>query len=64
MSKFYKDVCKILKAHGCYYVRSAKGDHQLWASPISNRRFIVDPGTKSRHTANAVLKQAGIDEKL
>jgi len=28
------------------------------------RHFVVDGKIKSRHTANAVLKQAGIDKKF
>lgn len=30
-------------------------------SPITNRNFTVDSKIKSRHTANAIMKQAGID---
>ena len=33
-------------------------------SPISNRNVTVDTKIKSRHTANAILKQAGIDYKF
>jgi hypothetical protein len=50
---------EILKGHGCYLYRQGKGDHEIWHS-----RFVVDGNIKSRHTANAVLKQAGIDKKI
>jgi len=40
--------------------RSGKGDHEIWYSPITQRKFVVDSNIKSRHTANAVLKQAGL----
>ena len=40
--------------------RQGKGDHEIWYSPITDRRFVVDGSIKSRHTANAVLKQAGL----
>jgi hypothetical protein len=40
------------------------GYGSCWYSPITKRRFTVDADIKSRHTANAVLKQAGIDRKL
>lgn len=53
-----------LKAHDCYFVRHAKGDHELWYSPITDRHVIVDSGCKSRHTANGVMKQAGIDHRF
>lgn len=50
----------ILIRHGCVFVRHGKGDHGIWRSPITDRSFPVDAKIKSRHTANAVLKQAGI----
>jgi len=50
----------ILLAANCYFERQGKGDHEIWYSPITNKRFVVDNSIKSRHTANAVLKQAGL----
>ncbi|MDJ0553188.1 MAG: type II toxin-antitoxin system HicA family toxin [Microcoleaceae cyanobacterium MO_207.B10] len=44
----------------CYFERQGKGDHEIWYSPITEHRFVVDNSIKSRHTANAVLKQAGL----
>ena len=51
---------KLLKEAGCYFVRQGKGDHEIWYSPISGINFPVDSNLKSRHTANAALKQAGL----
>jgi len=51
---------KILRQNGCYFERQGKGDHEIWYSPRSGKRFPVDSDIKSRHTANAVLKQAGL----
>lgn len=59
-SSFTPQVKKLLVAHGCRFERHGKGDHEIWFSPITQRRFAVDGHMKSRHTANAVLKQAGI----
>jgi hypothetical protein len=39
----------ILSENGCTFVRRGKGDHEIWQSPISNRRFMVDSFIKSRH---------------
>jgi hypothetical protein len=50
----------ILVANGCWFVRQGKGDHEMWESPISGKRFPVDADIKSRHTANGILKQAGL----
>jgi len=51
---------KILRRAGFEYVRPAKGDHEIWRHPVSQLQVCVDCGTKSRHTANAVLKDAGL----
>lgn len=64
MGSLYFEVAKRLKAHGCYFVRSAKGDHEWWYSPITRANFPVDRGITSRHTANQVMKQAGIPYKF
>ncbi len=45
---------------GCKFKRRGKGDHDIWYSPISKRSFPVDHKIKSRHTANGILKQAGL----
>ncbi|MBX3706824.1 MAG: type II toxin-antitoxin system HicA family toxin [Pseudomonadales bacterium] len=60
MSDFAPELKRMLRAAGCEFVRAGKGDHDIWHSPISDRRFPVDHKIKSRHTANAVLKQAGL----
>jgi hypothetical protein len=49
---------------GCRFERQGKGDHEIWYSPITGVRFPVDQKIKSRHTANAVLKQAGLPKKF
>jgi hypothetical protein len=53
---------RLLRRASCRAERQRKGDHEIWHSPITNRRFPVDSTIKSRHTANAVLKQAGLDK--
>lgn len=53
---------RLLSDAGCYFVRQGRGDHEIWFSPITDRHFVVDSSIKSRHTANAVLKQAGLDK--
>jgi predicted RNA binding protein YcfA (HicA-like mRNA interferase family) len=56
---FYPDLVKRLEQAGCWRVAGGKGSHEKWHSPITGRNFIV-PRSKSRHTANEVLKQAGL----
>ncbi len=60
---FYAEVTAILRDAGCQFIRPAKGSHELWYSPLNGRRFVV-PRSKSRHTANEVLKQAGLSKRL
>ena len=64
MADFAPDVKRVLRDHGCTFVRQGKGDHEIWYSPITNRNVTVDGKIKSRHTANAVMKQAGIVVKF
>ncbi|MDO9295503.1 type II toxin-antitoxin system HicA family toxin [Bradyrhizobium sp.] len=60
MADFTPEVKRILKENGCWFVRQGNGDHEMWKSPISNRSFPVDSKIKSRHTANGIMKQAGL----
>ncbi|WP_333824363.1 type II toxin-antitoxin system HicA family toxin [Pinisolibacter sp.] len=60
MTDFYPDLIRLLLDGGCEKVRQGRGDHEIWRSPKSARPFTVDRSVKSRHTANAVLKQAGL----
>jgi len=60
MAEYEKQVRDILKKHGCTFVRHGKGDHDIWYSPKTNTNFTVDGKIKSRHTANAIMKQSGI----
>ena len=60
MADFYRDLRRLLLAAGCFFVRNGKGDHEIWFSPLTDDTFAVDRGTKSRHTANGVLKDAGL----
>jgi hypothetical protein len=64
MPSFERDVREALKDAGCSFVRHGKGDHDIWYSPITDRNITVDSKIKSRHTANGVLKQAGIPKKF
>jgi hypothetical protein len=63
-SSFTPELKKVLRAHGCHLERPGRGDHEIWFSPLTQRRFVVDGEIKSRHTANAVLKQAGISKQF
>jgi predicted RNA binding protein YcfA (HicA-like mRNA interferase family) len=58
--QFDRPLRELLRASGCTMVRQGKGSHEIWHSPITNRNFAVPIGIPSRHTANAILRQAGL----
>ena len=60
MAGYTRKLRQLLRKAGCRFVRQGNGDHEIWFSPISDAQFPVDSDIKSRHTANAVLKQAGL----
>ena len=64
MADFTRELKKHLRQAGCSFERQGKGDHEIWNSPITKIRFVVDKTIKSRHTANAVLKQAGLPKQF
>lgn len=64
MTEYEKKIRKILSEKNCSFVRHGKGDHDIWYSPITNRHITVDSKIKSKHTANAILKQSGIEYKF
>lgn len=64
MAEYEKKVRVVLKEHGCSFVRHGKGDHDIWYSPITGINVTVDGKIKSRHTANEIMKQCGIDHRF
>jgi len=54
-----RELKRILKDNNCELVRTT-GKHPVWFSPISKINFAVPNGIASNHTANVVLKNAGI----
>jgi predicted RNA binding protein YcfA (HicA-like mRNA interferase family) len=49
-----------LRRAGFEFLRSGKGDHEIWRHPKTCITVTVDHGTRSRHVANAILKKAGL----
>ncbi|MBB3966404.1 type II toxin-antitoxin system HicA family toxin [Rhizobium metallidurans] len=61
---YYKIVCEIISALGYVYLKNAKGSHEKWQSPDTKKMLLVPRNLQSRHTANAILKDAGYKGKL
>ncbi|MBI2801525.1 MAG: type II toxin-antitoxin system HicA family toxin [Gammaproteobacteria bacterium] len=64
MAGYTRELKQALRAAGCRFHRQGKGDHEIWYSPMTDRYFPVDSDIKSRHTANAVLVQAGLAKQF
>lgn len=62
MDSYYPTVTKLLKDAGYQKVPSGKGSHEKWKN--GNHTAIVPHGLKSKHTANSILKDAGIAQKI
>lgn len=62
---FYRAVTKLLGDNGfSKQKKNAKGSHEKWVHEETGLMLIVPHNLKSRHTANGILADAGIDKKL
>jgi len=53
-------VRRILSKNGFDVARKGKGDHVIWFNSVTRKTVSVDGEIKSRHSANEVLKKAGL----
>jgi predicted RNA binding protein YcfA (HicA-like mRNA interferase family) len=56
---YYDEVVRILRRAGWTKASGGKGSHEKWID-ADGKRVVIVPRSKSRHTANEVLKQAGL----
>ena len=61
---FYKIVRDIISEIGFRYLLNAKGSHEKWQHPDTGKVLLIPRNLQSRHTANAILKEAGYRGKL
>ncbi len=64
MADYAPEVKKALRAAGWRYDRSGKGDHEVWVNLATRKHVSVDAKILSRHTANGILKQAGLPKQF
>ncbi len=62
MNGYYSQVIQILREHGFSLIRMGRGSHEIWGRSSTN--VTVPFNMPSRHTANAVMKQAGIQHRF
>jgi predicted RNA binding protein YcfA (HicA-like mRNA interferase family) len=59
MAEYEKKVREILRQNGFSFHHHGKGDHDVWSK--SAIKVTVDGKIKSRHMANHIMQEAGID---
>jgi predicted RNA binding protein YcfA (HicA-like mRNA interferase family) len=57
---FAKPVREKLKEAGWEFHHRGKGDHDIWYNPATGQKVTVPVNLMSRHTANGILKEAGL----
>ena len=57
MKGYYQAVVAMLKQHGFFLSRQAKGSHEMWTRGKAS--VTVSTHCDFRYTANAIMKQAG-----
>jgi len=62
MAGYTEPLKQHLREAGCKFERQGKDDHEIWYSPSQELNSLLIE--ISRHTANAVLKQAGLPKKF
>lgn len=67
MNGYEKLIKELLLKHGCKFLRAGKGSHcqqhEIWLCP-NGVSVAVNHNCKSRHTANSILKDAGIAHRF
>lgn len=61
---FYKAVCGYLSETTYQYLENAKGSHEKWRCTETGKTLLLPRNMKSKHTANGILKDAGIGKKF
>lgn len=64
MADYYLQVIQLLRAAGYKKVPGGKGSHQKWYNSERDLLLIVPQNLKKRHTANGIMKDAGLKKKF
>ncbi|MES2671134.1 MAG: type II toxin-antitoxin system HicA family toxin [Pseudomonadota bacterium] len=62
MNGYEKQVKEVLRKYGWYLLESGKGSHEIWTN--GKKKVTVNCHCYSRHTANGIMKTAGINHKF
>ena len=64
MADYGFEIRKLLSQNGYKLKRRGKGSHDVWDNKITGKQVTVFKNIKSRHTANDILSDAGINHKF
>jgi predicted RNA binding protein YcfA (HicA-like mRNA interferase family) len=59
-SMSYRELVALFRKNGIEFVRAAKGDHEIWFSPITRRRLTVPRNLKGEGTLQRILRDSGL----
>lgn len=62
MKGYYRLIVAMLAQYGFWQVRGGKGSHEIWGNGKTST--VVPFNCPSRHTANAIMKQVGINHRF
>lgn len=62
MNGYYQQIIEALRKQGFLLVRKGKGSHEVWGK--NGKNTTVPFNCPSRHTANEIMKQAGIAHRF
>jgi len=61
MAEYEKKIRELLTENEYCFIRHGKGSHDIWSNHMNKISVSVPSKIKSRHTANAILKDARIN---
>ncbi len=64
MKGYYEPLTKLLRDAGWRLLRPGEGSHEIWGNAGGGETVTVPYNCKSRHTANSILKDAGLSHRF
>lgn len=55
-----REIQTYLSKHGCFYVRQAKGSHEIWRGPNGKTTLVAGHGILPRGTVIGICKSLGL----
>jgi predicted RNA binding protein YcfA (HicA-like mRNA interferase family) len=62
VTDYVKQLHDLLREAGFDFLRPGKGSHQIWRNPNTGKSVAIPAKVPSRHFANKILKEVGLDK--